>query len=166
MVKSGHGSEVLSWDVLSVVSGDKAVGVSGVTDNEDLDVSGGIVVDSFTDFDEDLAVILDKISSLLSLTSGLGTNKEGVVSILETNCSAIGGDNTFKKRESTIVNFHGNSLKSIQSMRKLDKLEDDWLVLSEEFTSSDSEDNRVTDVTSGTSDGNSNGSFLLKREKV
>lgn len=39
VVESGHRSEVLFGDVLSVVSGDQAVGVSGVTDNENLDVS-------------------------------------------------------------------------------------------------------------------------------
>jgi len=50
-------------------------------------------------------------------------------------------------------------------MRKLDELEDDGLILSEEFTSSDSEDNGVTDVTSGTSDGNSNGSFVLNSKQ-
>jgi len=50
-------------------------------------------------------------------------------------------------------------------MRKLDKLEDDWLVLSEEFTSSDSENNGVTNVTSGTSDGNSNWSLVLNSKQ-
>lgn len=46
-------------------------------------------------------------------------------------------------------------------MGKFDELEDDGLVLSEEFTRSNSEDERVSNVTSGSSYGDSDGSFLV-----
>lgn len=52
-------------------------------------------------------------------------------------------------------------LKSVLSMRKFDELEDDRLVLAQEFTRGDSEHQRVTDVTSGTGDGDSHGGLLL-----
>jgi hypothetical protein len=48
VVKSGHGGEVGLGDIGSALHSNQAVGVSGVTDNEDLNVAGGEVVESLT----------------------------------------------------------------------------------------------------------------------
>lgn len=110
VVESGHCGEVLLGDVLGVVSGDQAVGVGRVTDDENLDVSRGVVVNSFADIDEDLAVVLDKVSSFLTLASGLGTNQQSVVGVLEADGLAVGADDIVEQRERTVVQFHCNTL--------------------------------------------------------
>lgn len=39
VVESGHGCEVLFWDILGIMRANQGVCISGVTDNDDLDVS-------------------------------------------------------------------------------------------------------------------------------
>lgn len=94
MVKTGHGSEVLSRDILTMVLKDKAVGVARVTNYDDLDVTTGIVVDVLTGFDEDLSIILEEIASFHARSSGLGAYEESIVDIFESGSLVISGYDT------------------------------------------------------------------------
>ena len=67
--------------------------------------------------------------------------------------------------ESTIVEFHGDTIKGSSGSWDIEQLDDDWLVLAEEITVGNSEDGGVTDVTSSTSDSDSNGVFLALLSK-
>ena len=83
MVESSHGSEVLSWNSLSVVLEDEAVGVGWVANNNRLAVAASMISHSFTNIDEDLAVVLEEVTSLHTWATWLGTDQEVVVDILE-----------------------------------------------------------------------------------
>jgi len=85
VVESGHGGEVLLGDVLGVVGGDQAVGVAGVSDDDDLDVSGGVVVEGLASVDEDLSVVLEQVGTFHAWASGLGAHQHGHVDVLETH---------------------------------------------------------------------------------
>jgi len=85
VIESGHGSEVFDRDVLCVVLANESVGVSGVSDDDGLSVTGGMVVDGLADVNENLTVVLKQVSTLHSWSAGLGTDEEVVVNILEGN---------------------------------------------------------------------------------
>jgi hypothetical protein len=85
VVKSGHGREVLLWNSLCVVGEDEAVGVGWVSDDNDFNVSVGVISNSFSLSNEDLAVILKKVSSFHTWASWFSSDEEGVVGILETS---------------------------------------------------------------------------------
>jgi len=149
VVETGHGSEARCGEVRGVVLADESVGVGGVADNNGLDVTGGVVVDGLANIDEDLAVILEEISTLHSWATGLGTDEEVVVDILEGSGEVAGDDNLVEEGEGAIVQLSLDSLEDLLLEGEVEKVEDDTLVLAEELTRGDSEDNRVGDLAGG-----------------
>jgi len=133
VVETSHGSEVLSWDIGSIVLADHGVGVGGVADDDGPDVTGAVVVDGFADIDEDLAVVLEEVSTLHAGATGLGSDKEVEVNIPEGG-GKIGGDHDLvKHREGTIVEFGLDTLEDLLLEGEIEEMEDNSLVLSEEF---------------------------------
>lgn len=161
VVKSGHGGEGSLGEILGIVSSDEGVGVGRVTDDNNLDASLGVVVDGLTLLNEDLGVVLKEITSFHSGTSGLSTDQEGIIDILESGGHAVSADDSGKEGESTIDKFHRDTLKSFLALGDIDEVEDNWLVLSADITVGNSEDGSVTNVTSSTSDSDSNGGFAV-----
>lgn len=134
VVESGHGSEVGSGNIGSVRLADEGVGVSGVSDNDGLDVSGGVVVDGLTDINKDLTVVLEEIGTFHTGASGLGSDEEVVVNILEGGGEIGGDDDLVEEREGAIVEFSLDTLEDLFLEGEIEEVEDDSLVLSEEFT--------------------------------
>lgn len=83
MIKSSHGSEVLTRDSWAVVSEDESIGVGRVSNDDALAVTLGVIMHGLASVDEDLAVVLKEVRSFHAGASWLGTNKEGIVNILE-----------------------------------------------------------------------------------
>ena len=83
VIKSGHGSEVFSWETWGICLADKAVSVCWVSNNNSLGITRTVVINSLSNIDKDLSIVLEEISSLHSWSSWLSTNKEVVVYILE-----------------------------------------------------------------------------------
>jgi len=83
VVESGHGRKVLTRNVGGVVLADEGVGVSGVSNNNGLGISGGVVVDGLTYINEDLSVVLEEVTTFHSGATGLGTDEEVVVHVSE-----------------------------------------------------------------------------------
>jgi len=157
VIKTGHGSEVSSRDIGSVALADKGVGVGGVSDNDSLDVTSRVVVDSLTDIDEDLAVILEEVSTFHAGTSGLGSNEEVVVNVLEGGSEVTGNDNLVEEGESAIVELSLDTLEDLFLEGEIEEVEDDSLVLAQEFATGNSVDDRVGNLSSGTGDEDSLG---------
>jgi len=155
VVESGHGSEVGRGDSLGVLLEDEAVGVSGVSNNNGLAVSFGVISHSFSNSNEDGSVVFEEVSSLHTRSSGLGSNHEGIVDISESRNVVSAAHNLVKEREGAIVELSHNTLKLLGSEREIDEVEDDSLVLSKELSSSNSVEDRVSDVSSGTGNSNS-----------
>lgn len=133
VVKTGHGSEVLSGDTGCVVLADHSVGVSGVTDDDGLAGALGMVVDSFSGVNEDLAVVLEEVSTFHPGSTGLGTNKEVVVNILEGNVEVGSDDDVVKERESAIVELSHDTLENLLLEGEVEQVKDHSLVLAEEL---------------------------------
>jgi len=133
VVESGHSSKVLSWDSGSVMCADQSVGVGWVSDNNGLDVRFGVVVDGFAGSDEDLSVVLKQISSLHAWASGLGSNKEVVVNVLEADSGISSKNDIVKGGEGAVVELCLNSLEGLFGPGNVNQVQDDGLVFSEEL---------------------------------
>jgi len=157
VVESGHGCEVFSWKIGRVGLADESVGVSGVSDDDGLALAAGVVVDGLADSDKDLTVVLEEVTSLHSWASGLGTNEEVIVDILESGGVVRCDDNLLAGWEGTVVEFGLDTLKDLLLHGEIEQVEDDSLVLSEEFTGGDSENDGVGNLSSGSRDEDSLG---------
>ena len=113
---------------------DKRVCVSWVSNNNCLCVAGTVVVDGFANINKDLSVVLEKVSTLHSWATWLGTNQEVVVDILEGGAKIAGDDNLIEKREGAIMEFSLDTLEDLLLEGEIKQVKDDSLVLSEEFT--------------------------------
>jgi len=113
VVETSHGSEVLSGEVWGVVLADESVGVGWVADNNCLAVTGGVVVDSLANIDEDLAVVLEEITTLHAWSTRLGADKEVIVDIFEGNVKVAGADDLIKKWEGAIVELSLDTLEDL-----------------------------------------------------
>jgi hypothetical protein len=109
VIQSSHGSEILLGDALSVVLEDEAVSVSRVSDDDSLASSLGVIAHGFANTNKDLSIIFEEISTLHTWATGLGTNHECVINILESNGGVTGAYNLIKKRESAIVQLSSNT---------------------------------------------------------
>jgi len=148
VVESGHSCEVVNWDIRCVVRADKGVGVSGVADNNGLDISVAVIVDGLANIDEDFAVILEEISTFHSRSTGLGANQEVVVNIFEGNSQVTGDDDFIEEREGAIVELSLDTLEDLFLEGEIEQVEDDALVFTQEFATGNSVDNRVSNLSS------------------
>ena len=57
-----------------------------------------------------------------------------------------------KKRESTVSELHSNTFKSFLSLRDIDEVEDDRLVITKHISMCNSEEERITDLSCSSSD--------------
>ena len=58
MVESGHGCEVLSWEILSIMLADKSISVGWVSDNNGLSITSTVVIYGFANIYKDLSIVL------------------------------------------------------------------------------------------------------------
>jgi hypothetical protein len=149
VVESGHGGEAGCWKIWGVVLADKSIGVGWVSNNDGLDITGGVVVDGFANIDEDLAVVLEEVTSLHSWSSWLGTDKEVVVDIFEGGGKIARDDDLVEEWEGAIMELSLDTLENLLLEGKIKQVKDDSLVLAEEFTTGDSVDNGVGDLAGG-----------------
>jgi len=134
VIESGHGSEAAGGQVRGVVLADQSVGVGRVADDDGLDVTRGVVVDSFTNINENLTVVLEEVTSLHTRSTGLGSNKEVVVDILEGGGKIRGDHDTIEEREGAVMELSLDTLEDLLLEWKVEQVKDDALVLAEEFT--------------------------------
>ena len=130
LIKSSHGSELVGVDTLGVVLEDEAVGVGWVSNNDSLAVSLGVISHSFSYINKDFSVLGQKVRSLHTWSSWLGSNHEGVVDVLHSNRKVRGGDNIFQKWESAIMKLGLDSGESVLHHWQVEHVKDDSLVLS------------------------------------
>lgn len=148
VVESGHGSEVSGRDIGSVGLANKGISVSGVSDNNGLGISGAVVVDSLTDINKDCTVVLEEVSTLHSGATRLGSNEEVVINILEGGGEVTGNNNLVEEGEGAIVEFSLDTLEDLFLEGEIEEVEDDLLVLTEEFATGNSVDDRVCNLSS------------------
>ena len=134
VVETGHGSEAGGGEIGSVGLADEGVGVGGVADDDSLAVTGGVVVDGLADIDEDSAVVLEKVTTLHTRATRLGTDKEVVVDVLEGSGEIAGDDDLIKEREGTVMELSLDTTEDLLLEGQIEEVEDDTLVLAEELT--------------------------------
>lgn len=96
VVETSHSGEVLSGNRRAVLHADKGVGVGGVGDNEDLDVSVGNSLDGLALGGEDVGVLGNEILANHALQSGETSDEEGVLDTLEGDHGIVGSDDAYK----------------------------------------------------------------------
>lgn len=82
---------------------DKGICVSRVSNNNCFLITGTVVVDSFTNINKDLTVILEQITTFHSRSTGLGSNKEVVADISECSCEVTSDNDFIEEREGTVM---------------------------------------------------------------
>ena len=152
VIKTGHGSEGRGGEIRSVVLADEGVRVGGVADDDGLAVTAGVVVDSLANINEDRTVVLEEISALHTRAARLGTDEEVVVHITEGGVKITGDDDFVKKGEGAIVELGLHTSEYLLLEGEIKEVEDDTLVLAQELTRRDSENDRVSDLTGGSRD--------------
>ena len=133
VIETGHGGERGGREIGSIVLADESVGVGRVADNNGLGITRAVVIDGLANIDEDSAVVLEEITALHTRTTGLGTNEEVVVDILEGSREIAGDDDLVKERESTIVELSLNTAEDLLLEGQIEEVEDDALIGSEEL---------------------------------
>lgn len=116
VIKTSHCCEVFSRDAWGVVLANHSVSVGWISDNDGLSSTLSVVIDSFTSVDEDLTVIFEEVSTLHAWATGLCTNQEVEINILEGNLEITSDDDVVEEREGTVVKFCLNTLESVFSV--------------------------------------------------
>jgi hypothetical protein len=134
VVETGHSSEVFSWDAWGVVLADHSVSVSGVSDDNGLASAFSVVVDGLSGINKDLTIVLKQVSTFHTRSTGLSTNQEVVVNFFESSAEVTSDNDVIKEGEGTIMEFSLNTLKYFLSEGEIEQVEDNSLILTEEFT--------------------------------
>ena len=113
---------------------DQGIGVGGVTDDESFAVASGVVVDRFTNINKYFTVVLKKVGPFNAWATGLVSDEEVVVDILKGSFEIQGDNDIIKEGEGAVMELSLNTLKDLLLEWKIEKVEDDALVLAEEFT--------------------------------
>ena len=75
VIEAGHCRELLVRDIRSRVHGDQCVGIRRVTNNQDLDVLAGIVIDGFALRAEDATVGFEQVGPFHTVAARHGTHE-------------------------------------------------------------------------------------------
>jgi len=67
------------------MSTDQAVSVGWVSNNNYLNISTGVIVDSLSSLNKNLSIFIKEVSTLLAISLWFGTNKKCIVSIFVGN---------------------------------------------------------------------------------
>ena len=157
VVETGKGREVLLGDGRSVQHGDTSVGVGGVANDQHLDGLLGELVQSLTLVLEDRAVLGQEVLPLHTLLTGEGTDKNGVVDVLEGGFQVGGTNNTINERVRAILELENNTLQSFLAERNIQKVKDDLLLGSKHVALGDQREESIANLTSSSSNQNTNG---------
>ena len=103
VIETGHGGERGGREIGSIVLADESVGIGRVADNNGLGIASTVVIDGLADIDEDSAVVLEKVTTLHTRATRLGTDKEVVVDVLEGSGEVAGDDDLIEEREGTVM---------------------------------------------------------------
>ncbi len=113
MVQTRHGSEIARVDVRRIALGDERVGVSGIADDQNLDVLAGIGVDRLTLHGEDRSIGFQQILTLHTGAARACANQQSVIGIFESRVGIIGANGVDQQWESAVLQFHLHPLKSL-----------------------------------------------------
>ena len=133
MVQTSHSSEAGGWEVWSVSLADESVRVGGVADHNGLGVTSAVVVDGLADIDEDGAVVLEQIATLHTWSTGLGTDEEVVVDVLECGGEVASDHNIVEEGEGAIMQLSLNTFKDLLLEGQVEQVKDNSLVLAKEL---------------------------------
>ena len=161
VVQAQHGGEVFARQIRRAFHGDIGVGIGGVADHQHLDVAAGDSVQGLALGGEDLTVDGQQLSALHTGFTGHGTDQQGVVGVFEGGHRVAVGFHAGQQRESTVFEFHHDALERLLRAfsRHFEQLQNNRLVLAQHFAGGDAEQQGVTNLTGGTSDGNTDGFF-------
>lgn len=93
LVQSGQSSEVSGWNIWSEMRADHRVGVGWVSNNNNLDVSVGPLVNGLSLRFENQSILSEKVLSFHSWSSWLGTDQDSQLASLESLLVAGGSLN-------------------------------------------------------------------------
>jgi len=134
VIEAGHGRERVDWQILGIVLADQSVGVSGVADNDGFDITGAVIVDGLSNVDENLAVILEQVSTLHAWAAGLCTDQEVVIDIRKSSFKVAGADDFVKQGESAVMELSLDTLEYLLLEWQVEQVEDDSLILAKELS--------------------------------
>ena len=157
VVEAGHCCEVFLGEILCVGGSDEGVGVCGVSDDEDANVTVGVIVDGLSLGDEDFGVFHEEVSSLLALSSGLCADEQSSLHIGEADLEIVSADDALEEGEGAVAELHGDSLECLLGLGDVNEVEDDWLVIAEHVSVGDSEEHGVADLSCSASHSHANG---------
>ena len=93
-----------------------------------------MVVDSLAGVDEDLAVILEEVTTFHTGSTWLSANEEVVVNFFKGDLEITGDDNVVEKWEGTVVELGLDTLEGVLGVGEIEQVENDSLVGSKEGT--------------------------------
>ena len=96
VIETHHGRELLRVEIWRRSLGDQSVGVGRVSDNQNLHVLAGVVVDGLALRAENATVGFEKVGALHSVLARHGAYEQAIVGIGERNVCVIGLDHSGK----------------------------------------------------------------------
>jgi hypothetical protein len=146
-----------SIDVWRVAAGNQCVGVCGVADDKYANVAIRVIVDGLALYREDRSVGLQQVLALHAGAARACTYQQCVVAVFEGNVRIVGCDESGQRPERTIVEFHDDTLESIQCLRYLEQLQDHRLVIAEHLPGSNAKSELIADLAGSPGDRYANG---------
>mmetsp|Transcript_11931 Transcript_11931/g.30157 ORF Transcript_11931/g.30157 Transcript_11931/m.30157 type:complete len:206 (+) Transcript_11931:1139-1756(+) len=156
LVQSCESRKVFLGEIGGREQGDQSVGVGWVAHHQHLGVLGRKVVKGFALLFEDSTVCLQEVSTLHTFTTRHRTHQNGIVNLGEGLLDVAGRNNTTKEREGAVLKLHDNTTESLLCGRNVKQVQNEWLGFAKHQASRNHRDQRIGDLTSGTSDKHSN----------
>ena len=108
----------------------QSICIGRISNNQNLDVFVGDFLNGLTLGLENLCIFVKKIFSLHARASRLSTDQNGNISLIESLLNISSWLDICNKRESTVSEFHYESVERGLCNRELKKLEYDFLIWS------------------------------------
>ncbi len=131
--------------------------LAGLPTTNTLTVGARTVVEGLALGAEDATVGLEQIGSLHALLAWHGTHEKCIVAVSESDVGVVGLHHAVEKGKGAVVELHVHTVESTEGRGDLEQLQDHGLVVAEQLTTRDAEQQRIADLTGCAGDGDSHG---------
>ena len=154
MVQAHHRHKPARVQVGRIFHCDQGIGIGRVADDEDLDVPLRMLVQCPALYAEDFGIAQQQVCALHSRTARPGADQDGKVRIFESDVGVSTGHHPGQRRKSAVIQFHHYAVQCRQRRWDLKKLQDHRLILTQQLSGGNPEQQGITDLTGCPRHGN------------
>ncbi len=159
VVQARHGGKIASGQIGCIAAGDQGVGVGRIAYHQHSNLAVGGLIERLALSGKYLCISQQQVLAFHSRTARPGSDQKRDLAVAKGGLGLIRGHHLIQRRERAVVQLHHHSAQSRQRRRNFQQVQVHRLISAQHRTRCHAKREGVTDLASGTGDGDVYGLF-------